>query len=101
MSFRTIIESEGFAREKALIEPDAKRIDQVLLGVTWMLSQHPEHYQRVPGTLRLYMHPTDPFPDAPALRIWYQFDGNEVVLLSIEKSEDDESIDLHSEEAAT
>jgi hypothetical protein len=85
MSFRTLVESEDYARQKALIEPDVRRLDEVLGSTTFKLCQRPSDRRRlVRGTARLYVIPTDPFPGAPALLIAYTFDEHEVTLLWIE-----------------
>lgn len=88
MSFREIVESDDFAHEKSIIEPDAERLDQMLFALTWALSQRPEHFSKVPGTSMLYMAKTDPFPGAPALCVWYRFDDVRVVLLSVETADE-------------
>lgn len=88
MCFRTLIESEQFKAEKSKINPDIKRLDDMLNSVTWALAQHPEHFEHIPGTQRLYRVNTDPFPDAPPVRIWYTFDDTAVELLSIELADD-------------
>lgn len=85
MSFRTIVESEDYAHEKAKVEPDVKRLDEILRGTQFKLCQHPDNPKRlVKGTKRLYVIPTDPFPGAPALLVAYTFSETEVNLLWIE-----------------
>jgi hypothetical protein len=93
MSFRTVVESEAFAHEKLQVEPDVQRLDEMLSAVHWALARHPEHFALVPGTQRLRVVATDPFPGAPSVRIWYTFGPTEVLLLSIEKCESDPSDD--------
>ena len=90
MSFRTLIETPEFAAEKQMVEPDAKRLDEMLWIITWALSREPEHYPLVPGTKSLHMVMTDPFPDAPEIRIWYSYDDTRVFLHSIELVEGQE-----------
>ena len=88
MCFRGIVESPQFREEADAICPSTKRLDSVLFAVTWALSRHPEHFEKVPGTKTLHRVLTDPFPDMPSLRIWYTFSDKEVTLLSIELAEE-------------
>lgn len=88
MSFREIVETDGFQKDKERVATDAKRLDEMLLGVTWAMSQHPEHFPLVPGTKRLHMAATDPFPDAPPARVWFTFDDEQIELLGLEFAED-------------
>jgi len=91
MSFRGIVESPQFHEEANAICADVKRMDSALFAVTWALSRHPEHFEKVPGTKNLCRVLTDPFPDMPSLRIWYTFGEKEVTLLSIELAEEGET----------
>jgi hypothetical protein len=78
----TIREGELFTHQKDLIEPDAKRMDEVLFGVMWALGRDPTQFANVRG--RLWIAKTDPYPGAPRLRIWFKLEGMLVELLSIE-----------------
>lgn len=81
--YRQIVESEQFSSAKSLLFPNIKRLDDMLNGITWALARHPEEFPCVPCT-SLYMAATDPFPDAPAIRVWYTFDDGNVTMLDIE-----------------
>ena len=67
----------------------AKRLDEVLNGITWALSRRPESFPKVEG-LDLYVAKTEDAPDAPALRVWFTFDDEVVRLLYIEVAPDSE-----------
>lgn len=84
MSFRSLVASEDFDEEKCTIEPDAKRFDEMMRSVEWVLIREPGHFPEVPGTNGLHMLKTDEFPSAPAVRIWYTYDDQEIFLHSIE-----------------
>ena len=83
---RTIRESPEFVQQKQRIEPDARRFDDQLHSVTWALARKPELFSKV-GRTKLYCIKTDPWPDAPRLRIYYTFDDDSVDLLWIEIAE--------------
>jgi hypothetical protein len=81
---RQIIEEDQFREEKIRISRSVKRLDDILLGITWVLARKPESFEQV-GTLDLYLAKTDAVPPGvPALYIWFWFDDDAVHLLSIE-----------------
>ena len=88
----TIVEDELFSAQKRTIEPDVRRIDEILDGITWGLGQNPLEGFPVPGH-RLWVIKTDPFPHAPRVRVWYTIDdkGQTVRLLSIERIVEEDS----------
>lgn len=86
---RTIRESREFAQQKKQIQPDARRLDDQLCSLTWVLSRKPETFFKV-GRTKLYCAKTDPWPDAPRLRLYYTFDDDSVDLLWIEIAESTE-----------
>ena len=83
---RTIRESRGFAQQKKRIQPNARRLDDQLLSITWALARKPELFSKI-GRTKLYCIKTDPWPDAPRLRLYYTFDDDLVNLLWIEIAE--------------
>ena len=85
--YRTIREGKGFAEQKKNLRHSAKRLDEVLDGVTWALCRKPDCFPGLPD-IKLYLAKTDPFPDVPALYIWYTFDDDTVTLLGIEEDAD-------------
>jgi hypothetical protein len=82
---RTIREEKQFSEEKRKLSRTAKRLDEVLFGVTWTLCRKPESFLNIPGT-SLYLAKTDATPDTPALYIWFRFDDEHVFLQSIEEA---------------
>jgi len=87
---RDLIEDDLFVAQKAHIEIDVRRMDDILEAITWALSTNPRRFFRVIPGRNLWIAKTDPFPGAPRLRIWYTFDETRVTLLSIERVADDD-----------
>ncbi len=83
---RTIIEEHRFSIElQDLIEdgPDkAKRADEFIDGVKWVLTRSPERGTRIGRTL-VWFIPNDHTADMLPVVIYYTFDDNFVNLMSI------------------
>ena len=86
---RTIRESPEFAQQKQRIEPNARRLDDQLRSITWALARKPELFSKI-GRTKLHCAKTDPWSNAPRLRLYYTFDDNFVDLLWIEIAESTE-----------
>lgn len=86
---RTVRESREFAEQRRRIQPDARRLDDQLRSITWALARKPELFSRI-GRTKLYCAKTDPWPDAPRLRLYYTFSDDAVDLLWIEIGESTE-----------
>jgi hypothetical protein len=86
---REIVEEKTFDAEKHRVAKSAKRLDDILFGITWVLSRKPESFPKVQG-LNLYLAKTDGAPDAPAVNVWFNFDDEKVYLLYIELAADPE-----------
>jgi hypothetical protein len=84
---RSLIEEELFTAQRNMINPNVKRMDAIMEGLTWALSTNPSQFFQVFSNRRLWIAKTDAYPDAPALRIWYRFDDT-TVYLSIEVIEE-------------
>ena len=69
MGIRTVVEDQTFWEQARLLQPDAKRLDDIIDGVKWLISSHAEECEVVEGKLRVAF--TDTFPDAPAMRIFF------------------------------
>jgi hypothetical protein len=82
---RTIREEKLFLQQKKKLKHSARRLDEILDGVTWAMCRKPESFPGVPGT-RLYLAKTDDFPGTPAIHIWFTFDEETVLLLGIEEA---------------
>jgi hypothetical protein len=84
-----IVEETLYRAQCNRIEPDARRLDEILEGLYWGLGQDPRQGFPIPNT-RLWLLKTDAFPNAPRLRIWYSFDTVKVYLRAIEVIGDEE-----------
>ena len=86
---RDIKESELHSAQLRQIEQNAERTDESIQSIEWGLATNPEQFDKVPGR-RLWAAKTDPFPNAPRLRVWFKFDDDTVELLSVERIADDD-----------
>jgi hypothetical protein len=80
---RTIIQEPTFDAQIAILAISHKRLDEVLLGIHISLANHPDKCPKIPGTL-LSAVKTRFYPEAPALRIFFTYDEDEVHLHHIE-----------------
>lgn len=90
MSSRTVVQSEQFIQERTAVGLQVPRLAEIVEGVIWALKRDPRRFPQVRGT-RLHRVVTDPFPNAPSVRIWYTYNilHQEVELLSIERVDRD------------
>ena len=79
--FREIVEADEFAEQLSLIESDAKRADEFLDGLKWILSRDATKGVLLAGNV--WMFYTSQFLSVP-LVIYYSFDLTKVYLLWIE-----------------
>lgn len=70
----------NFEEQLTLLKHDAPRLDEILDGVTWAIATHADDFEVVDRTLRVAF--TDPFPDAPAMRIFFQIQDDDNVTLN-------------------
>jgi hypothetical protein len=73
---RQVDRSEEFEACCEQLRERVPRLDQVLEGVEWSIMVAPDHWTRVPDT-ELWLITTDPFPDAPALAIYYTIEDSD------------------------
>ncbi len=66
---RQIAYDQTFLDQAALLQADARRMDELLDGVLWEIATHAEDCDVVERNLRVAF--TDSFPDAPAMRIFF------------------------------
>ncbi len=83
---RTLVEEPRYAREAIAINPDTRRMDEVLHDVTWALS-HDLGVGQETGVDDIWAMPVDASPFGPAVVIYYTFSRDEVHLLSIRKAD--------------
>jgi hypothetical protein len=82
-TIRQIAYDQTFLEQAAILRADARRLDELLDGVTWLIANHAEDCEVVERNLRVAF--TDPFPDAPAMRIYFTItDDNTCTLHWIE-----------------
>lgn len=66
------VETPTFTESRDAINPDVRRMDDILGGAMWAIENGADKLPVVVGNLRIVK--TDPFPGAPALRIWFTLD---------------------------
>ena len=81
-NLRELVETPRFAASKARIQPDAKRMDEALRGVGFVLSRKPE-LGRKASNPDIWAIATDELPGAAPLAIYYSFDAGRVYLEDI------------------
>lgn len=82
MPYREIREEPKFREQLDAIAVDHKRIDEVLRGVYYALSVQPDNFPVISGTPFSFIK-TDPYPDAPAIRIVFTYTRDRVDLVAI------------------
>lgn len=85
---KSLVESSEFDKHKTQIMKDAKRLDDILWGVTFTLACNPELYPAVDGT-EIRIAKTDPAPGAPPLTVYFKEFEDKIVLLDIEITPED------------
>jgi len=76
---RQIAYDQTFLDQAALLRKDARRLDEMLDGVLWLIATHAERCEVVDRNLRVAF--TDPFPDAPAMRIFFSITNDDTCTL--------------------
>jgi hypothetical protein len=83
---RTIIESHEYYNSRNSIEPNVKRMDDILSGVVWALSRDPSIGQ-VTDKNEIYAITTNAYMESDKpLVIYYIFNKENVILLDITTS---------------
>lgn len=95
---RTIVESARFSAEAKAIQPDARRMDEIMHGVTWALSNAAEMIGQPTVVSHIRALPTRAWPNAPAMIVYYTVDPDTVTLLSIRLSAGTDDDDLQVSE---
>jgi hypothetical protein len=73
---RTLYESANYAQCCAKIQPNAVRLDEALRYPLYQISDRPEAFPLIPGTLLRRVRTND-FPGAPALLLFFTIDGED------------------------
>lgn len=71
---RTIREDHLFTASRVVVQSNARRFDEQVEGAIWVIARDAEKCARIPHTSDLRIIKTDPYPDAPALRIYFTID---------------------------
>lgn len=86
--YRTIRHDHDYEDQARRLGLSHKRLDEVLDGVTWAIARSPAEFELMLDTgLRLVK--TDPFPDAPPLRIYFTWDEDDNCTLRWIEAADD------------
>jgi len=82
-------ESERFAREKAVIQPDGRRFDEVIDSFGWDVSTHAARFPQVDGTPFRVIRTRPGLGGCPGLRVLFTVDNDDHrTLHSVEVLED-------------
>jgi hypothetical protein len=65
-------------------------MDEIMLGVTWALSNVAERIGQPTLVESIRALPTMSWPGAPPLLIYYSYDNNNVTLLAVQRVDDDD-----------
>jgi len=82
---REIIEEPSFRKELMAIESDPRGADVLLEGAIWVLSRDPRQGQQLGGYYSLTWYVTIARPGKSQLVLYYAFDDEEVLLVSIQE----------------
>lgn len=75
---RTIREGPRFRQQCMELGLTIRRLDEVLIAATWAVARHAEQLPLIPNTtLRVVL--TAPFPDVPALQIYFRIADEDYV----------------------
>jgi hypothetical protein len=80
---RTVIETERFSTAFQALSLSYQRLDEVMVGLTHALCVKPEECPVITGT-KLSLITTRAYGKVPALRIFFTFNDNEVLLQHVE-----------------
>ncbi len=82
---REIVEEGSFVQARDAINPDVRRMDEIMLNVMDRLARRPEGGQETHGP-GIWAVPTRPWPEAPELVVYYRFDDRKVYLMDVEQT---------------
>jgi len=84
---RTIVEEPLFSSQVSELAVDFSRLDEVMNGISFSLCHSPENFPVVPGT-QLSVIKTCMYDGVPAIRIYFSYNAERVLLLCLEFCED-------------
>lgn len=77
----TVIEDEIFKEQSLALPLSAIELDDLLTDVIWVIARIPCKFKPIPNTsIRRAV-----YDGTPRLRIWFSFDGTQIILRSIEQ----------------
>lgn len=77
----TLIEDEIFKEQSLALPLSPSELDDLLTDVIWIIARVPSQFKPIPNTsIRRVV-----YDGAPRLRIWFSFDGSQIILRSIEQ----------------
>lgn len=85
---RTIREEPRYREQLDGLACNIERLDQVLSGLLFALSNAPEQFEHVQGVISVAK--TDIYEGAPGLRVYFTYDDLEVQLLAVEFTSNDD-----------
>jgi len=87
-----------FEEQAKLLEPNVQRLDEIIRSVEWKMANYAEKCPKMAGTI-LRIAFTDPFPNAPPMRVLFSIeDENNVVAHWIESLEAGMEEDLEDDD---
>lgn len=77
----TLIEDEIFKEQALALPLSSSELDDLLSDVIWIIARVPSEFKPIPNTsIRRAI-----YDGTPRLRIWFSFDGDKIILRSIEQ----------------
>lgn len=96
--YRQVRYDYTFEEQAKLLEPNVKRLDEVIRSVEWKIANHAEKCPKMAGTI-LRIAFTDPFPGVPPMRVLFSIeDDNNCIAHWIESLEPGMGDDLDFED---
>jgi hypothetical protein len=73
--YRQVRYDYTFEEQAKLLGPNVKRLDEIIRSVEWQIAGYAEKCPKMAGTI-LRVAFTDPFPDAPGMRVLFSIDND-------------------------
>ena len=83
--FRDVFFSERYEKEISEFGLDVKRTDEFVQGAIWTLSRNPEHGTQIEKNSRVWFLPVEDTPTVTPVALYYTFNENKVMVMSIRK----------------
>jgi hypothetical protein len=84
---RGITETDRFCDELRRMQPDARRADELIDGVKWILGKNPRDGVRAAPESSVWMAFSNEYSSVEPAVVYYTFDAETVFLLSIVRTE--------------